>query len=64
MDLLLHRLFGKKLERTNDQALALLRQSHPDRPEPDLVRALGQAMGLTEPSGHVRLVEAARLLLD
>jgi hypothetical protein len=50
--------------RANKRSLAALRQIHPDRNDADLAHALGQAMGLTEPAGHVRLMEAASLLLE
>jgi hypothetical protein len=49
--------------RTHERSIARLQKRHPEKPEPVLVHALRQAIGLTEPSGHAALLEVAALLL-
>lgn len=63
MHLSLNGLSEEDFLRMNERAVTVLRELHPDKSESDLVHALGQARGLTEPSGHARAVEVASLLL-
>jgi hypothetical protein len=56
-------LSDEEFSRANERAIATLRQMHPDRPQREIVHALRQSIGLTEPVSRARLVDAALFLL-
>ena len=56
-------LFAEDFLRADTRAVMARRRIHLDKSDAGLAHAPGQARGLTEPSGPVRLVEAASLNL-